>query len=561
MPTHLLEALRTHATTQPDGVFCHLLKRGTWHDITYAHLARSSAAYAEGYRKLGLERGALVLVILEHSGDLFYAFLGAMLAGFVPCFLPFPSRKQSAERYWSTHRPLFERLDAGAVVTWTESAAAIRTAIGDSGVRVLESTAFEEALPSGAPLESVDASMDAIAMLQHSSGTTGMKKGVQLTYGAIAEHIDRLKDSVGFRETDRIASWLPLYHDMGLIACFIAPLTLGLSVAAIDPFEWVARPRLLFDAIERYRSTHVWQPNFAFHHLCATVDAADKRDLGSLKAIFDCSEPCKAQTLETFARTFADWGVRSETLQVAYGMAENVFLATQTTVGKPVEIVVADAVELASKGVAVPPKGGPAQRILSVGKPLGGVELIVTDTNGAKLPDDRVGEIGLRSTSLFSGYFRNEEATRKKFRNGYYFTGDVGFLRDGELYVLGRADDRIIVAGKNFQAHDIEYVTGHVPGTKPGRVAAIGVFSEAIGTEEVVVIAEALSDDRGAWPKLRDEIRRAVLTELNLSLRDVLVVSTGWIVKTTSGKMSREANLAKYLEHVRRAAIGSETGS
>jgi acyl-CoA synthetase (AMP-forming)/AMP-acid ligase II len=549
MPTHVLEALRSHARRKPSDVFCHLLRRGTWSAVTYEELARCSAAYAEHYRGLRLPLASPVLVVLEHGTELFYAFLGAMLAGLVPSFMPFASRKQQPHRFWATHTPLFERIGAGAIVTWPGNVEAMRAALPGKDIRMLVPGDVDDAARRTAELGPIDTDMDRVALLQHSSGTTGMKKGVQLSYGAIARQVDALREIVPLHEDDHIASWLPLYHDMGLIGCFIAPLTLGIGVAALDPFEWVARPGLLFDAVERYRCTHVWLPNFAFHHLARTVEPDEPRDLSSLRSIIDCSEPCRAETLEAFLQKFRSWGLRREHLQVAYGMAENVFLLTQTRAGDPVNEAVVDADAIVARGRAVPAvPGGTARRVLSVGSPPGGVEIGVADPEGRLLQDDQVGEIVSRAPFIFSGYFRNEALTREKFRDGYYLTGDMGFTRAGELYVLGRRDDRIIVSGKNFLAHDIEHVVNGVPGVKGGRVVALGRFSAELGSEEVVVVAEASFEDHSTWPKLHDDVRRAVLTELNLSVRHVLVVSQGWIIKTTSGKISREANLAKYLE-------------
>jgi fatty-acyl-CoA synthase len=545
MPSNLLEDLAGHAARNPDGAFCHLLRRGVWTDITWRDLAARTAAFAAAYRARGIEPGSVVLVILEHGPDLYPSFLGAMLAGCVPSFLPFPSKKQDARRYWEGHRPLFERIGAAGIVTWRDNVAPLSNELGPGTVCIVP-----EEVPAAAdwPHEIPGAiDPDAIAFLQHSSGTTGIKKGVVLTHRVVSDHLRSLRQAVRFESRDKIATWLPLYHDMGLVGCFLQPVAAGVPIVALDPFEWVARPYLILEAIERFRCTHTWWPNFAFHHVSRTHDPDDRRDLSSMKAYFNTSEPCKPQAFEHFLATFASSGATREQLQISYGMAEVVFLMTITTPGTVVPSCRVDADRLVEEGIAVDPtNGAPELELLSVGRPLEGIRYEIVDSAGNVLPDDRVGEVVATGRFLYSGYFRNEEETKLKLRGGRYFTSDLAFRRAGELYVMGRKDDRIIVCGKNFFAHDIEYVTGRVPGVKAGRIVAIGVFSDEVGSEEVVVIAESAASE-AEWPRVAGHVRQALVEQLNLAPRDVAIVAPGWIVKTTSGKMSRHGNLKKYL--------------
>jgi acyl-CoA synthetase (AMP-forming)/AMP-acid ligase II len=336
-----------------------------------------------------------------------------------------------------------------------------------------------------------------------------------------------------------------MYHDMGLIACTVAPLVLGQTIVLLDPFEWVASPRILFDAITRHRGTLCWLPNFGFELLAKTV-APDPQahDLSSIRAFVNCSEPCKPATFERFAAHFAPIGITPNSLQVSYAMAETVFAVTQTDPGSTVRVLAVDAARLATDKVVAPP-AGKALELLSNGLPIDGVTVTIASDDGQALPADRVGEIEIESAFLFDGYYRRDELTKQRFRNGRYRSGDVGFMHDGELYVLGRTDDLIIVHGRNYFAHEIEALANQVEGLKPGRNVAVGVSNEAMGSLEIILIGEALPEANVVH--LKRNVKLAVSDAMNLGLRDVVIVPPGWLVKSTSGKISRSANLDKYL--------------
>jgi len=287
----LLQALERHCVERPDATFCHFWSGDIREDISFRQLKGRSGAYANLYRESGLRAGNVVLIMLKHSPDMYYAFIGAMLCGCIPSMMPFPSVKQDPVKYWESHKQLFERIGAGAIVTYSENTKVLSDRLHGRRLRVLVP---EDLAEKSYPFEAVQARLEDVALIQHSSGTTGLKKGVQLSYAAVAGQIKSYAATLGLTASDRFASWLPLYHDMGLIACFIMPLALGLPVVSLDAFEWVSRPEILFDAIEAYGCTHVWLPNFAFHHLCRTVDSELRYRLDSVKAFIDCSELCRA---------------------------------------------------------------------------------------------------------------------------------------------------------------------------------------------------------------------------------------------------------------------------
>ena len=520
----VISALHERAEAFPDEVFCRLLAEGRESVFSNARALEASRRWARLFRSRNVAPGAPVVIILRHASDLYFAFLGAMLAGCAPSFMPSPSSKQDPELYWSQHQAVFARIGVAAVVTYPENLAPLAAHCPGLTVFTAQDLGDGPCEPDRPAVRGED-----IAFLQHSSGTTGLKKGVLLSYGAVAGQVERYAQALRLERGDVVVSWLPLYHDMGLVACFMLPLTLGLPIVSLDPFEWAARPQILFEAIQAHGGTHVWLPNFAFHHLCRTVAPEFSADLSGVKAFIDCSEPCRIETLELFAQSFARLGVRPDQCRICYAMAETVFAVTQT----PADGTVA---ALEHEGRKIP----------SVGRPIRDVQLRVLGTSGDALPDGQAGEVCVRAPFLFSGYHRDPELTARKLQDGWYSTGDLGLLRDGELYLLGRTDDLIILNGRNVLAHDVEFaINAQVPQVKPGRCIALGVFEAEVGSQELVVLAEAAPgpDPRG----LARQIRAAVFNELGLMPKTVQAVPPGWLVKTTSGKLARRLNLGKYL--------------
>lgn len=501
------ERLAQFARVQPEAIFCTFLARGESRDITFAQLYERSLAYAAAYAREGVAPGDLVVIILDHSPHLFYSCLGAMLAGAIPSFMPPASPKQRPDLYRADHERLFARIEPRLIVTDTGAFDGFPTL-----------AASDQLLNTPSAIAPVAANPDDVACLQHSSGTTGFKKGVRLTHRAILAQIDAYARALDFGSDDVIASWLPLYHDMGFVACFLTTVARGTRLIALDPFEWTARPTILFDAIERYRATFCWQPNFAFAHLVNAARANAHWDLSSIRAFVGCSEPNKPATFERFAQRFAADGVTRERLAVCYALAENVFAATQTQPGVVVRVAEADGF----------PNG-----VLSCGRPVEGVEVAIHD-----------GEVALRGPFLFDGYYRDPQTTGERLRDGWLYTRDLGFMHDGELYVTGRADDVLVIAGRNFPAGELEAIAESVPGVLPGRTVAIAVDDTRTGSTALVLLVERdVADDA----TLRRAVRTALDQGIGLAPLAVVPLARGRLVKTTSGKLARAKNRALYL--------------
>lgn len=495
---------------------------------------------------MGAHRGDIILVFLRHTPHLYYSFLGAILAGAIPSFMPPPSSKQRANLYWNDHDLLFKRIEPALIVTHKDDLHSLLAAIPSFSTQVL--IADEECLSDESPLDIDRSQPDDLACLQHSSGTTGLKKGVMLTHRAVIDQVCAYSASLEFTGADSIASWLPLYHDMGFIACFMASVLQGSSLVSLDPFEWVVRPRILLDAIERYRTTVCWLPNFAFGHTVNAVPANVQWDLSSTRAFINCSEPARPSTFRKFLDRFASCGVASESLQVCYATAENVFGVTQTQLGRTVRALRIDAAAFSESRLEPAVTRRPALELLSCGAPLAGVKVEVQDAAGLRLPNGEIGEITVHSPFLFAGYYMLPEKTLEKLENGWYATGDRGFVLDGELFVAGRTDDLLIISGRNYYAHEIENVVNSVPGIRPGRCVALGVDNEQTDALAVVLLVECVphADLAGIGPL----VRREVFQRLGLMVHAVMPMPEGALIKTTSGKISRSRNLQLYSEQM-----------
>ena len=512
--------------------------------LTYGTLWAGACQVSASLRAQGVGQGDVVIIVLPHSTALYTCFLGAMAAGAIPSFMPPPSAKQDPDYYWSTHAQLFARIGVRVLITYPDLAAEITDRIADRTFTVVAEDALRSE-PSATVAATVQCAASEIAFLQHSSGTTGLKKGVMLSHQAVLTQTRNYAANIGFCDRDIIASWLPLYHDMGLISCFMMPMIVCATVVAVDPFEWVVRPKMLLNVIQQYGATFCWMPNFAFQHIPMSVRPAEHWDLSSMRAFINCSEPCKAQSFQMFRDRFASEGLRHGSLQVCYAMAENVFAVTQTPPGAAERVlhIRRDILEQQHRAV-VAAEGADTMPMLSCGHPIEGCHVMILDDADQPLPAGAVGQIAVSGTSLFTGYFRQSDLTDQKLRNGIYRTGDLGFLHDGELFVTGRLDDLLIVYGRNFYAHEIDAVAGSVEGIVPGRVVAFAVESARSGTRDVIVLVEKHADAESSTVKRG--VKDAVQARMTFAPFAVEVMPTGWLAKSTSGKISRDLNRTRY---------------
>lgn len=512
--------------------------------ITYGELVRRSQQYAAVFRRRGVAPGDLVGFMVTTHPELAPAFLGAILAGAIPSIFPAITAKQDADLFWTSHREVFRRLAPALIATDGKNQRIASAKLGEFADRIVD---LDADLSTAGVEPAQRSTRSATAFLQHSSGTTGLKKGVMLSHRAVLDSTAALARSLELSQDDVVVSWLPLYHDMGLIACFVLPMLCGLTTVHLNPLEWAMRPQSLLDAIARQRGTLCWMPNFGFHHIMRTTRGEARWDLSSLRALIDCSEPCKPETLRQFRARFSGCGLSPHALQVSYAMAENVFGVTQTSLHAEPRTLAARADLYATEGqVTAPEPGQPAIEFVSAGPPIPETRIRILDTSGQDLTDRSVGQIAIISPYLFSGYY-GLPTPDGKFRDGWYMTGDLGFMDAGEVFVCGRLDDLMIINGRNIYAHDVEYAINQHTDVKPGRCVAIAPYNRLTGSQSLVLIAELDDASAAARQQLIRAAQVVIETEFGTTAFDVHVTGPGWLVKTTSGKISREANARKYL--------------
>jgi acyl-CoA synthetase (AMP-forming)/AMP-acid ligase II len=398
---------------------------------------------------------------------------------------------------------------------------------------------------------------DAIVLLQHSSGTTGLQKGVALSHRAVLNQVEAYGQALGLRSDDVIVSWLPLYHDMGLIAGFLLPILEGIPLVLSSPFDWVRAPWRQLRTVSEYRGTISWLPNFAHNFMAEKVRDRDLEgvDLGSWRAVINCSEPVRWASHKAFFERFERFHLRRGALQTCYAMAENVFAVTQSDLSREPAVQDLDRELFVEKQVAEPAAAGrPVLQVMSSGTAIKNTRLRILDEKGLTLHDGRIGEIAIQSDCMLTGYYHRPDADQSAFQNGWYLTGDLGFISDGELYVAGRKKDLIIVGGKNIYPQDIEALSYEVKGIHAGRSVAFGVFNEQQGTEEVCLVAETDTEDEAQLTRLANEVRQHVTRNSAIALRHVRVVGPKWILKTSSGKTARAANRDKFLRELNGSA-------
>ncbi|HEX7596622.1 MAG TPA: AMP-binding protein, partial [Polyangia bacterium] len=525
-------------------------------------------AYAATYATRGLQPDEVVILILQHGADLVFAFYGAILHGAIPAIMPYLTEKLLPERYRADLAALVGVTQPAAIVTYPDFEPEVHAALKEgSSVRAVLVTGSIQppAEPDFAFLGGMQRSADSIVLLQHSSGTTGLQKGVALSHRAVLNQVETYKQALHFNPQDVIVSWLPLYHDMGLIAGFLMPILTGNPLVLMSPFDWVRAPGRLMQAISRYHGTLAWLPNFAYNFCAQKVRPRDLEgvDLSTWRGVINCSEPMRYESQVAFAERFAPHGFRASALLTCYAMAENTFAVTQGGVDAPLTIDEIDRETMQVDRLARPtlraPLGGatqgaaggrPTTKMVSAGRPIANTQVKVVDDLGHALPERVIGELALRSDCMLTGYYHRPDATQKALIDGWFLTGDFGYMADGEVYVAGRKKDLIIVGGKNVYPQDIELLAMQVPGVHAGRVSAFGVFNEAAGTEDVIIVAEVDTIDPAEHTRISDEVRQAVNRGSAIAVRHVHVVTPPWIVKTSSGKTARLANREKYLKEV-----------
>ncbi|NHZ72328.1 MAG: AMP-binding protein [Aquificales bacterium] len=551
--------------------------------VTRGAFRTAVATTAHALIQLGIQPGDLLIIAHTQSLESIYLFWGALAAGAVPSMFPTLTEKLDPAIYMQNMAELVRFSAVRAILTTNEFAPQLAEQVNcpvyaseqftvnseQFTVNSEQFTVNSEQLTVNSEQFTVNSEQltvddhsqftihysqfiipNEVALLQHSSGTTGLQKGVALSHTAVLNQIAAYSDALSLSPTDIIVSWLPLYHDMGLIAGFLLPLIQGVPLVLISPFDWVRRPALLLKAIDRHHGTLCWLPNFAYNHCARRIRKRDKEglSLASMRSFINCSEPVLHDSHQLFLEKFAANGVTPQMLSVSYAMAENTFAVTQTAVGKPARVDVVDRETLALSGYAKVVGDGEETAVskVSCGAPIEGTAVCVLDEAGHALPERQVGELAVQSNCMLTEYHQRPDL--QPFTNGWFRTGDRGYMADGEVYVIGRSKDLIINAGKNVYPQDIEAIVNEVAGVHAGRAVVFGVPDEREGTELIAVVAETREEDPEARQELGKAIRQEVARQSMVTVSFAQLVDAKWLIKTSSGKIARAANREKWLK-------------
>jgi fatty-acyl-CoA synthase len=517
----------------------------------YVDVRQGALRVARSLRDAGLRRGDLVALVIGDAERFLTTLLGASAAGVIPASLYPPVTTHDLSPYLDLTAGILRASGARAIVTTSALAAAFTGLRSTCPELDLVLTCDEL---DGSPIEPDDLpSLDAIAFVQFTSGSTAAPKGVALTHRNLSANIAGINRGLATTRDDVGVSWLPLYHDMGLVGMAIGALYSSLHCVLLTPQMFVKRPAEWLRAISRHRGTVSFAPNFAYDLAVRRVKDRDLDglDLSSWRVAGCGAEPVHAPTLAAFAERFQAVGFRETSFLPSYGLAEHVLAVTFPPGNRVPRVEEIASEELTERRLAVlATNGGPRVPLVSCGHALPGHAIRIVGDDGRDLAEREVGEITLAGPSVMLGYYRNAELTAQTIRRGWLHTGDLGYLSEGELFVCGRAKDVIIVNGRKYHPQDLEWATLDVAGVRRGRVVAFGI-TESGAADRVVVVVEP--SGTSAVDVMVDEIRRRISDVFGLYVDEVLAVSSGSIGRTTSGKVQRAATKERY---ERRALVG-----
>ncbi len=546
----LLDVLDRHLDDHPDRPHI-LLWDEREHDpeITYGRLAAEARSVAAGLASRGVERGDRIALMLPTGGEFFYAFLGILGAGCVPVPIYPPARPSQLEDHLRRQAGILNNAGAVGLITVTQArtiAAVLKLQVDSLRfVETVEGLRGDRAEARAVPIHGDD-----LALLQYTSGSTGRPKGVMLTHRNLLANIRATGRSLAIDSNDIAVSWLPLYHDMGLIGMWLGAMYFAVPAVIMSPLTFLGRPEQWLRAIDRHRATISAAPNFAYE-LCVRKiedEAIRGLDLSSLRWVMNGAEPVSSATIQRFTDRFEPYGFPAEAMAPVYGMAENSLAVTIQGERRPPRVDRVRREEMTSRGAALPAAGESEATLAFVacGQPLRGHEVRVVDAAGRELPDRRQGRLQFRGPSATSGYFRNDEATQALLDGDWRNSGDLGYVADGDVFVTGRSKDVIIRAGRNIYPHQVEEAVGQVEGIRKGCVALFGSADSQSGTERLVLVAETRETASERLDEIRNRVKETTAEVLESPVDEVVLTPPQAIPKTSSGKLRRSEARTLY---------------
>lgn len=523
--------------------------------FTHAGIERQSARFGGALQALGLKKGDRVALILPDNADFIFAFLGALRAGVVPVPIYPPTGLGKLAGYLDNTLHIVARSGAKVLLTSNEIKKMLGT-IAAEAPELSRVVAVETVRPMKEDLKPVKVGLDDTCFLQFTSGSTSRPKGVTLTHANMAANVRAIMQ-LGLGVTDSVdsgASWLPLYHDMGLIGFVIAPLYHVNTITFMPPLLFLKRPARWLEMMSRHRASISFGPNFAYALCVKRIKDSEMAglDLSHWRVAGCGAEPIRAENLRAFADKFSAVGFSDKAFVCCYGMAESTLAISFSSVGKGVMTDRVDGDALWSRGEAPPaPEGSDrAAAIVQCGQAFPehqiGVFAVDDERSERPLGDRRVGELRLKGPSVMTGYFSDPELTERAFAGGWLRTGDLGYLADGKVHICGRSKEVIIVNGRNYYPQDLEWEASKVEGVRKGNVIAFGTMKPHNDRERVIICFETGAGTEVQKAALKAEVRRVVQQALGLTVDDVVPLGVGVLPKTSSGKLQRAKTRELY---------------
>ncbi|TXC84918.1 AMP-binding protein [Paraburkholderia azotifigens] len=545
----LVEALQWHALRRPERTHIVFLdEESSSHTMTYAALHEAALRVSLGLRKLGVNPGDTVALMLPTGSDYFACFAGILLIGAIVVPVYPPAQSARIDDHLARHAAILS--DARARVMIVPSHAFGAGLLAKARIPTLHEIVAAPQLMGEVDTEQYVPHADDVALLQYTSGSTGTPKGVVLTHANLLANIRAMGQTARIEEHDIFASWLPLYHDMGLIGAWFGPLYFGIPLVLMSPLTFLARPARWLQTISHYHATITAAPNFAYERCTRRIEDADLEavDLTSLRLAFCGAEPVSASTMRAFAARFASHGFRQTALTPVYGLAENTLGLAFSEPGRGVRTDCISRVRLAdSQRAAQAESPDDVLELVSSGRALPGNQIRIVDAGRNEVPERAVGRIEFRSPSATRGYFQNPALTAQLIHDNWLDTGDLGYIADEELFITGRVKDLVIRAGRHFFPYELEAAVGRLPGVRAGCVAVCGTPDIETGTDRLLVIAETRATATATLATIRTGINEASVALLGAPPEEVALVPPHSILKTSSGKIRHAATLDLYL--------------
>lgn len=516
--------------------------------LTAGDLLHNALRIGANLRARGVKQGDMVVLSFDTSPEFLESFFACGLVGATPCLIELPSSKVSVQAWGERLRVKLRLLDARAMLIDPDFVDMAHEALQDYPPEPGHAPPFvatlKDLVADAETFEPPAVDPEAVAFIQFTSGTTDAPKGVQISHRALMANCAAIGESGVWHSDDLMVCWLPLFHDMGLVASTLSSFVHGLPTALIPPFGFLLKPSRWLWAMHYFRATSCFAPNFAYQLCVKRIKDSELEglDLSAWERAYNAAEFIHADTVRHFTERFQPCGFEPDAWRPSYGMAEMVVGVSCRYRGDALRMETLSRSALASRRRAVPlpeASGPDAFTVLSVGRMLPGIELRIVDEESRPVAERQEGEILLRGTSLFSGYFKNPEATDSVLRDGWLYTGDLGYVADGELFICGRSKDLIIKAGENHHPYTMENAASQVAGVRVGCVAAVGVNNLQTGTEDIVLVCETTETKPDVLRQLCKHVEEMVYQGCGVRPNRVIPVAPHTVPKTTSGKIKR----------------------